>query len=234
MRSPFLIALVALLIASSLPGFAPQEAAVDGLSDPGPYQYAGWQQVTVTRPDNSTFTARLYYPAYSNGQGAPYNGSGAPYPALSFGHGFLTAHTYYQSTLAHLATWGYFVIATESGMSLFPNHQEYANDLRHCLTYLEQENANPASPYYQDVDTAHFGLFGHSMGGGASILATAADARVRAMATLAAAETNPSAIAQMPNIQVPVRLIAGDQDGIVDWQQNTLLMYNAGRPARLR
>ncbi len=223
-----------ILLLAFLPGFAilRPDVGPNGLSDPGPYQYAGWQQVTVTRPDNSTFTARLYYPAYSSGSGAPYNGSGAPYPALSFGHGFLTSHTYYQSTLEHLTTWGYFVIATESGMDLFPDHQAYANDLRYCLTYLEQQNADSASWLYGQVDTDHFGLFGHSMGGGAGILATAADPRVRAMATLAAAETNPSAIAQMPNIQVPARLIAGDQDGIVDWQQNTLLMYNAGRPPR--
>lgn len=233
MRSSVSLALIVFLLVGLLPGLAAaRRAGGDGLSDPGPYQYAGWQQVTVTRPDNTTFTARLYYPAYSSGQGAPYNGSGAPYPALSFGHGFLTSHTYYQSTLVHLATWGYFVIATESGMGLFPDHQAYANDMRYCLTYLEQQNANNGSWLYQQVDTAHFGIFGHSMGGGASILATAADARIRAMATLAAAETNPSAIAQMPNIQVPVRLIAGDQDGIVDWQQNTLLMYNAGRPPR--
>jgi hypothetical protein len=82
------------------------------------------------------------------------------------------------------------------------------------------------------VDTAHFGMTGHSMGGGSSILAAAADSRVRALITLAAAETTPSAIAQMPKISAPVRLITGDQDDIVDWQTNTQAMYTAGRPPR--
>jgi len=41
-----------------------------------------------------------------------------------------------------------------------------------------------------------------------------------------------SAIAQMPNISAPVRLISGDQDDIVDWQTNTQAMYNVGRPPR--
>lgn len=108
------IALLTMLLANALPA-APPPPGVDDLAEPGPYTYAGWEQVTVTRPDSSTFTARLYYPASSSGSGAPYDGSGAPYPVVSFGHGFLTSHTYYQSTLAHLATWGYFVIATTEG-----------------------------------------------------------------------------------------------------------------------
>ena len=115
---------------------------------------------------------------------------------------------------------------------LFPSHQGFAEDFRYSLDFLESENANPASWLFGQVDTAHFGMAGHSMGGGSSILAAAADSRVRALITLAAAETIPSAIAQMPNISAPVRLITGDQDDIVNWQTNTQAMYNSGRPPR--
>lgn len=202
-------------------------------SQPGPYK-AGWRQVRVMRPDGSAFNAILYYPASQNGSGAPYYGGGAPYPAVSFGHGFMIDPSYYRSTLAHLATWGYFVIATRSGLGLFPGHLAYANDLRHSLTHLENENARPGTWLYGQVDTAHMGIAGHSMGGGAGILATAADARVKALATLAAAETRPSAIAAMASIAVPVRLLAGDEDGIVGWQSNTGAMYDNGLPPRQR
>jgi hypothetical protein len=103
---------------------------------------AGRRRVTVRRPNNTTFTAQLYYPATATGDNAPYDGSGAPYPAVSFGHGFLQPPERYRSILEHLATWGYLTIATESGLELFPNHRAYAEDMRHCLTYLEEQNAD--------------------------------------------------------------------------------------------
>jgi len=53
------------------------------------------------------------------------------------------------------------------------------------------------------------------MGGGASALAAGADARIKCLATLAAAETNPSAANAALSIQVPARYIVGSQDTIV-------------------
>lgn len=112
---------------------------------PGFYRAGRWR-VIVRRPNNTTFNAQLYYPATATGDNTPYDGSGAPYPAISFGHGFLQPPERYRSILEHLATWGYFVIATESGLELFPNHRTYSEDMRHCLTYLEQQHAEPTSP----------------------------------------------------------------------------------------
>ncbi len=202
--------------------------AAQDLSQPGPF-LAGWRDVTVTRPNGSTFTAALYYPASASGAGAPLNPSGGPYPAVSFGHGFLQAVEQYQSTLAHLATWGFLVIASRSEGGLFPNHANFAADLRHCLTYLQTANGTPSSWLYGQVRTDRFGLSGHSMGGGASILAAAADTRVRCVANLAAAETNPSAVSAMGSVSVPISLIAGDDDTITPVGTNGQLMYNAGR-----
>jgi predicted dienelactone hydrolase len=202
------------------------------LSAPGPH-YAGWRQVEITRTNGSTFSALLFYPATSAGEDAPYDGPGAPYPAISFGHGYLVPPTLYQSTLEHLATWGYFVVATESGLELFPNHQTYASDMSDCLTYLEIENNTSTSWLYHQIDTSHFGMSGHSLGGGASILATAADSRVKALANLAAANTIPSAVKAMADVHVPVSLIAGDADRLAPVQFHGLRMYNNGGPPRL-
>lgn len=196
------------------------------LSMPGPFA-AGFRQVTITRANSTTFTARLHYPALAAGQNTALNSAGAPYPAVSFGHGFFQAVSTYQSTLAHLATHGFLVIATDSEGSLAPSHQNFANDILHCLTYLEQEHASPGSFLFGAVDTGRYGLSGHSMGGGASILAAAADARIDAVAVLAAAETNPSALAALPNVRVPIRLIAGSQDTIVTVPATNTPMYNA-------
>lgn len=201
------------------------------LSDPGPYG-AGWVEVSVPRPGGGSFTARLFYPAVGSGQGATYDAAGGPYPGITFGHGWVTAVTRYQSTLEHLATWGYFVIASNSYGCLFPDHGAFADDLRWCLTYLEDQHRNPGSWLYQQVDLANFGASGHSMGGGASVLATQRDTRIRALANMAAAETNPSAIAAIRSVYVPVCLIAGDDDSIVPPASHTIPMYDSAHAPR--
>jgi dienelactone hydrolase len=137
----------------------------------------------------------------------------------------------YQTTLEHLATWGYLVMASTSYTGLFPDHAEFAHDLGYCLDYLAGENADAGSWLYGQVDTIRFGLSGHSMGGGASILAATVDERVRALANLAAAETVPSAQAAMANVFIPVRMIAGDEDGIVDYT-STRDKYLNGNPPK--
>ncbi len=194
---------------------------------------AGWRSVTVTRPNNTTFTARLYYPATTSGQNTTFDPAGGPYPGITFGHGFLQAVSNYQSTLEHLATHGYFVIASDSEGGLFPSHQNFANDLRQSLTFLEQENLNSSSVLFNQVLTSKFGASGHSMGGGASILATAQDSRIKALANLAAAETNPSAVNAMPSVAVPASLISGSSDTIVPVASNGQLMFNAGPAPKL-
>jgi len=211
---------------------SPAAVALIDLSAPGPHK-AGWTRVTVSRTGGGSFSAYLFYPALIAGENTPFDASAAPCPGISFGHGFLQPVTRYRSTLEHLSTWGYLAIASESEGGLFPSHSRFASDMRDCLTWLSQQNANPSSILYRAVNTNAYGMSGHSMGGGCSILATAVDPRVKALANLAAAETNPSAIAQMPNVSVPVSLIAGSQDGIVPVASNGQRMYDAGGPPRL-
>jgi dienelactone hydrolase len=203
-------------------------AQPDDPGQPGAYM-AGWRRVTVTRPSNTTFSAILWYPATSAGQNAPLAEPGVRRAAITFGHGFLQTVDRYQSTLSHLATRGYLAIASESEGGLFPSHQSFANDLRHCLSWLEEQDVTASSFLFGSVDTGRFGASGHSMGGGASILAAAADSRIRALANLAAANTNPSAIAAMANVTQPTMLLAGSSDTIVPVGSNGQLMYAAGR-----
>ncbi|MCA9971437.1 MAG: dienelactone hydrolase family protein [Anaerolineales bacterium] len=218
---------VLLLATTALASAAPYPYAA-----PGPYE-SGWQFVSCPEGGVISFSAKLYYPATADGENTPYNGGGAPYPAVSFGHGFLQDPDGYRATFNHLASHGYFVIVPETEQGLLPNHSDFADDLSYCLDYLEIENGSGGSWLYQQVDTAAFGVSGHSMGGGASLLAASRDARIRAAAPLAAAETNPSAIAQMPNIAAPVALISGSQDGITPVANHTQPMYDNGDAPRL-
>jgi len=214
----------ALLLAFTAIGLLTGPTFAQDLAAPGPY-FAGTMAVTVSRPNGSTFAATLHYPALSDGAGAPFDNSGAPYPAITFGHGFLQAVTQYTSTIKHLATHGFFVIASQSEGGLFPSHGNFASDLRHSLSWLEQQHALANSPFFAAVQVDRFGASGHSMGGGAALLATAADQRIVAVATTAAAETSPSAIAALALIDVPIRLIAGSDDSIVPPESSLDPMY---------
>jgi len=189
------------------------------LALPGPYP-ASTRTLTVTRSGGGTFSALVYYPASSTTSGAPFHPTCPPAPILTFGHGFFQTVTTYQSTLTHLATHGYIVIATTSEGGLFPSHANFASDIRTCITHLETLNTTPGSFVEQRLAPDRVGIFGHSMGGGASILAAAADARIDAVATLAAADTNPSSITAAASVNVPLLLISGTSDTIVPPAQN--------------
>ena len=80
------------------------------------------------------------------------------------------------------------------------------------------------------------GLSGHSMGGGAALLAAARDPAIRAVATLAAAETDPSAIAAAAEIAAPVLFVAAADDAItpVSEHQQPMFEAKATGPAELR
>jgi len=193
---------------------------------------AGWRRVTVTPSRGPAFAALLYYPALAGGEGATYDGSAAPYPAVAFGHGFLQTPDRYAGTLQHLAAAGFFVIATESATGASPDHAQFALDLRESLTYLQQAGEQPDSWLYQQVRSSRFGVFGHSMGGGASVLAAAGDERIGALAHLAAADTRPSAVAAMRDVRVPFHTIVGSQDTIVP-PASTRRIHDAGGPPRI-
>ena len=195
--------------------------------NPGPYQ-KGYKLVTIQRGIR-VLHCRLYYPATTSGQDQPVSANGRPFPIIAFGHGFSAQNTYYNSYYEHLASWGYVTIAPQ-----FPDtqHGELANDLLFCLHYLRQLNGQTTSVFYGTIDTTHAGVSGHSMGGGASLLAASSDARVLVAAPLAPAETSPSAISAMSAISGAVCLIAGSADGITPPATHQTPMYNASHAFR--
>jgi dienelactone hydrolase len=195
--------------------------------NPGPYQ-AGWTQQTLQR-SGRTLACRMYYPAFTEGSETQIDTLHGLYPIIAFGHGFFMQTSYYISLFRQLATYGNVVIAPQ-----FPDtqHGELADDLLFCVEYMRQQFTAPASRFHRLIDTASVGLSGHSMGGGASLLAAARDRRVDVVAPLAPAETTPSAIAVMNHIAGFVYLIAGGSDGITPPATNQIPMYNTARPVK--
>ncbi|SBT52879.1 alpha/beta hydrolase family protein [Micromonospora auratinigra] len=197
-------------------------------SAPGAYP-AGYVDATVSAAGRS-FSARITYPATAAGSGQPV--AAGRFPVIAFGHGFLQGVSKYSSTLSHLSTWGFIVIAPTSQGGFSPDHSAFADDLNAALTWAVAQDTTTGSRFAGHVSVDRLGLSGHSMGAGASILAAARNPKVVTVANLAAAETNPSAKAAAATVTVPVRLIAGDRDTIAPVADHQRPIYVAKPPAK--
>lgn len=164
--------------------------------------------VTVSSQGRS-FSALLVQPTGS--------ATGA-YPVLAFGHGFVQSTARYSSTLKALAARGYVVIAPNSQGGFFPSHSSFAKDLDAAITWAHATQPN--------ADPTRDAVLGHSMGGGAAVLAAASDPGIDAVATLAAAETNTSAVAAARSIKAPALFVVGSSDSVVK-PSTTRSMYDA-------
>jgi dienelactone hydrolase len=203
------------------------------LADPGPYDVLTSEvSVPRTRGGEGDFAARLYVPLPRQpGTSEP------PSAVVAFGHGYQVRVDDYESTMAHLASWGTVVIAPRSAGELFPDHAAFADDLLSSLDWVVAA-AGPESTDWPGgpVDPEALGLSGHSMGGGAALLAAAREPAVRAVATLAAAETDPSAIKAAGAIAAPVLFVAASDDAITPLAEHQRPMFEAKAvgPAQLR
>lgn len=222
--------LVLAMLTAAVTGLGAPAAAAD-TSVPGTYA-VGYVDASVSAAGRS-FSARIYYPATAAGQNTTV--AAGRFPAVSFGHGFLQSVSKYYGTLSHLASWGFVVAAPTSQGSLFPSHSAFADDLNAQLTWLVAQDTTAGSRFNAHIDTAKLGLSGHSMGGGASVLAASRNPAVTTVANLAAAETNPSAAAAAASVRVPMMLVAGEKDGTAPIASHQRPIYNGkAAPKQMR
>ncbi|MGW3819178.1 alpha/beta hydrolase family protein [Streptomyces sp. NPDC005046] len=191
-----------------------------------------YSDVTVSASGRS-FSARVWYPGTTSGANAPV--APGAHPGLAFGHGFFQGITQYESLLKHYASWGFITVTPKSQGGLFPSHSAFADDLNAGLTWLTTQNTTSGSRFAGAVNTARLGLSGHSMGGGAALLAAGRNPAVKSVSTLAAAETNPSAVTASGTLTIPAQYVGGSADTIAGVADNQQKMYNAkAAPTQLR
>ncbi len=177
------------------------------------------------------FDARLYVPQPpENPEAGLVKGS----PIYAFGHGYLSPIEPYGSTLEHLASWGITVVAPRSGAGLLPSHEAFGADL---VAALDAVAVAAAADDWDGlpVDVTARAVGGHSMGGGAAVLAAAMDPSIRTVATLSAADTRPSAVEAARSVEAPMLLVGASEDRItpVDGHQRPMFEAASG-PAQLR
>jgi dienelactone hydrolase len=190
---------------------------LEELSHPGPHEVLRGNLALVGLP-GVVFTPR----------------SGLGLPAIAFGHGWLQPPWRYRGLLRHLASWGIVAAAPATQRGPLPSHRIFAADLRSTLEILTgvRLGADGIS-----VDPAKLGLAGHSVGGGAAVLAAATGGtpEVRAVATVNAAQTMPPATEAARKVTVPGLHLAAAEDLVAPPIGHATAIANAwGGPVQLR
>lgn len=171
---------------------------------------------------------KLYYPATANGSNAPW--AAGTFPIVSFGHGFSMFYTAYQNIWEYFVPRGYVMAMVDMENSVIPppSHNNFGLDIRFAAKELMARSSNsPSDPIYGKLN-GKAAFMGHSMGGGSSVLAAAAEPGFPdAVVGLSAAETNPSAVAAAAQVTSPFLMLAGEKDMVTPPSQHQLPIYNA-------
>ncbi len=167
----------------------------------------------------------IYYPATTAGDDTPV--ATGNFPIIVFGHGFAMSWDAYQNIWEHYAPKGYILAFPRTEGNLFPapSHQDFGLDLKIVGEKLTALNNESTSLFFQKILT-NVGIIGHSMGGGASILAASGNNSIRTVIGLAPAETNPSAITAANGVTVPALIFSGSQDGVTPPTDHHLPIFN--------
>lgn len=136
-----------------------------GVAQAGPiearYQASGpWAVSTSTvRDAGGRAIYQLYHPT-SLGAG------GVEHPIVTWGNGSFATPADYPGLLNHLASWGYAVVASTSSTT------GKGTEMLAGAQWMVAADADPASPFFGKLDTAHVAAVGHSQGAGGAVNAT--------------------------------------------------------------
>jgi pimeloyl-ACP methyl ester carboxylesterase len=169
-------------------------------------------------------STEIYYPADISGDDVSI--SNGNFPVIVFGHGFLMSWDAYQNFWTSLVSDGYILCFPTTEMGLTPNHHFFADDLRFVSSQIQIESNNSTSIFYNSV-LPKTAIMGHSMGGGASFLASENNPNIITLINFAAAETNPSAILAASNISIPALIFSGDEDCVSPPISNQNIMFDS-------
>lgn len=168
----------------------------------------------------------IYYPAAAAGENvAAANGQ---YPLIVFGHGFAMNWDAYSNIWNQLVPLGYIMAfpRTESGLFPSPSHGDFGQDIALVSQKMSEQAQLSTSLFYGKL-TDYTCAMGHSMGGGAAVLAASQNGLFDCYVGLAPAETSPSAITAAASIQIPSLILSGSNDGVTPPAQHHIPIYDA-------
>ncbi len=160
---------------------------------------------------NRQISCEIFYPASSSGTDAPI--ADGMFPFVVFGHGFVMNYTAYETLANALVSSGYVLIFVETEGGFAPSHSAYGLDLAFVADHFFSENSSMGA-FFHNYLIDRCAIMGHSMGGGATWLASTTSVSVDCIAGLAPAEMNPSAISAAADVAVPAMVFSGSSDAV--------------------
>ncbi|NOQ74604.1 MAG: T9SS type A sorting domain-containing protein [Crocinitomix sp.] len=165
----------------------------------------------------------IYYPADEAGEDVDV--TDGKFPVIAVGHGFVMTYESYAYIWEHFVPLGYIVILPNTETTVDVSHGDFGTDLGFVIEALQNENTIETSLFYEHV-SVYSAVVGHSMGGGAAVLAAADFPEISTLVTLAAAETDPSAIDAANDVSQPSLTFAGEVDCVTPPADHQELIYN--------
>ena len=167
----------------------------------------------------------IYYPAATAGDNVAL--ASGQFPVITFGHGFAMSWDAYTNIWQRYAAKGYILAfpRTEGSLIPAPSHADFGTDLRQVAEKMLALNSNASSIFNGKVEQKAL-VMGHSMGGGATMLAAANNPNIVGIVGLAPAETDPAATLAAPNITVPALIFSGTADGVTPAAEHHTPIYN--------
>jgi dienelactone hydrolase len=205
--------------------------SADDFSQRGP-AFVGQQTVQIRRSNGTECETVIFYPAENAGSQQRLDHRQAPYPVVVFISPVMPMSVYVR-TLAHLASWGFVVLAPTDGLELFPDQAAIADDMRLCLDFIASENRRSQSNFHGAIDTERAGFCGHSWGGACSIIAGAKERdRVKVVVNLACwSKSVPSPLSCVGDLTCPLIMLTGDEDSLTPLDK-VQSIYDAALPAK--
>ncbi len=173
--------------------------------------------------NNRDIPVEIYYPADQNGEDVPV--AVDCFPVISFGHGFVMMSGAYQNIWEALVPEGYIMVFVDSETGFNVSHGDYGMDLAFVVDEMLSLN-NTSGALFEDSVCGKNVVMGHSMGGGAGVLALANSNNINGYIGLAPAETTPSAISGAATSMVPSLIFSGTSDGVTPPADHHIPIYN--------
>jgi predicted dienelactone hydrolase len=173
---------------------------------------------------NRPVPTEIYYPAISAGTNTAI--ADGAFPLIVFAHGFLMSYTSYENISDFFVPKGYIVAFCNTENTPFPSHTNYGLDLKFIAERLVNALNESAGSFWQNKFSGKKAVMGHSMGGGASMIAASGNSIFDLVVGLAPAE-NGSAETSAASISAPLLIFAGSEDIITAPAAQNYPIYNA-------
>jgi hypothetical protein len=179
--------------------------------------------IDVSR-SNRSIRAEIYYPSTKAGDNVPV--AVGQFPVLVFGHGFVMTWSSYDVVWNAIVPAGYIMVFPVTESSFSPSHSDFGKDIAFLVGAMKAEGANSLSTFFGAVAGTSC-VMGHSMGGGSAFLSVQYDSKITALATLAAAVTNPSSVTAATGISIPSITFSGANDCVTPPASHQIPMYDS-------